>query len=83
MAIAAYFLAPILMGVLIIAGIALPSILALYVIPLIVWIILGEVLLSSISDRKKRLEVAVVAFVIYTILTFIGVPVMIGSFIPF
>jgi hypothetical protein len=82
MAFASYFLAIILMLGLAFANIVLPSLLAVYIIPLLVWVVLGELLLKS-ADRKKRLEVAVVAFVIYTILTFVGVPAMLYSFIPF
>jgi hypothetical protein len=52
---------------------------AFYIIPLIVWIILGEILLSG--EMKQKLMVAVIAFVVYTILTFIGLPMMISGFI--
>ena len=52
-----------------------------YIIPLIVWIILGELLLEG--EMKQKLIVAVIAFVVYTILTFIGLPMMISGFIPF
>ncbi len=62
-------------------AVALPALVAIYVIPLIVWIILGEALLKG-GTVKQKLKVIVVAFVVYIILTMIGVQSMIAQFMP-
>lgn len=88
MSIAAYFLIPIVVAaILIIQVISYPFNLALaWILPLIVWIILGEVVLHG-ADRKAKLGIAVVAFIVYVIVDFFGastgIPQMISSVIPF
>ncbi|MBS3053834.1 MAG: hypothetical protein J4469_05020 [Candidatus Aenigmarchaeota archaeon] len=56
--------------------IALSSIIFAYVLPLLVWIVLGEILLRS--DMKTKLKVMVVAFVAYFILNFTVGPIILG-----
>lgn len=80
MALLAYFVTPLLLTGLALAGINLGATLAVYIIPLIVWIALGEILLDA--DVKTKAIVAIIAFVIYMILSFIGVPAMIYKAIP-
>ena len=53
-----------------------------YVLPLVVWVALGEVLIKE-GDAKKKAIVAGAAFVVYTVLNALGVIVIISSFIPF
>ena len=67
----AYFIPPLLFTFL---NIAIPF--AYFIIPLIVWIILSELLLRD-NSFGARIKIAVVAFVIYLILQFIGLPGMI------
>ena len=43
------------------------------ILPLIIWIIIGELLLRE-SSFSTRLKITVIAFVIYLILQFIGLP---------
>jgi hypothetical protein len=77
MAALAYFVSPL---VLIFLGISIPF--AGIVIPLVVWILLGEVLLKgSSAGFVGRLKVGAVAFVIYLILNLIGVSGMIASIV--
>jgi len=52
-----------------------------YVIPLVVWIILGEVLLKG--DRKGKLIAAAVAFIIYLVLMLVGVTGIIAGLLSF
>ena len=80
LAFVALFITPIVASYIAIA-VALPGLVAIYVIPLIVWILLGEALLKG-GTFKQKLEVIVIAFVVYIILTFIGVQGMIASMIP-
>ena len=78
----AYFLTPLLMTGLVIAGFELNLALIKYVIPLVIWIILGEMLLQA--DIKTKMIVAFVAFIIYIILIdVVGLPSFIYSLIPF
>jgi hypothetical protein len=51
-----------------------------YILPLVVWIILAEVFLYG--DRMDKLKVAVLAFVIYTVLTIFQIPGIIMGLIP-
>ncbi|MHA1794794.1 MAG: hypothetical protein ACTSUK_01680 [Promethearchaeota archaeon] len=75
MSILAYFVVPIIL-------LFLPEIpFGIYIIPLIVWIILGEILLEA--EMLKKAVVAIIAFAAYTILTYIGVPAMIAGLIGF
>ncbi len=81
MAFVAYFVTPLLLTGLALVNIVLPSVAVLYIIPLVVWIGLGEILLKA--DFKAKLIVAVLAFVIYAALTAIGIPAMMYNLIPF
>jgi len=75
MAILAYFVAPLILRF-------LPTIpFGIYIIPLIVWIILGELLLEA--ETIKKAEVAAIAFIVYTVLTVFRVPEMIAGAIGF
>ncbi len=76
MAFIAYFVVPILLSF---AAVSFPF--SGYVIPLIIWIGLGEVLLKG--SRKGRLTAAAVAFVVYIVLTMLGVQSLLASLIPF
>ena len=78
MALIAFFLAPII-GSLIAGYVAIPYI--GLILPLIVWIILGELLIKE-ADMKTQLKVVVVAFVVYTFLSLCLTPVII-SLLPF
>jgi len=78
MALIAFFLAPII-GSLIAGYVAIPYI--GLILPLIVWIILGELLIKE-ADMKTKLKVVVVAFVVYTFLSLYLTPVII-SLLPF
>ena len=78
MALIAFFLAPII-GSLIAGYVAIPYI--GLILPLIVWIILGELLIKE-ADMKTKLKVVVVAFVVYTFLSLCLTPVII-SLLPF
>lgn len=68
MAAIAYFLAPLSMVLLSQYGISIPF--GHYIIPLVIWIALGEILLKS--DMKKKAIVAAAAFITYTVLTISG-----------
>jgi len=50
-------------------------------LPLVVWIILGELLIKE-ADMKTKLKVVVVAFVIYTFLSLYLTPIIL-SLLPF
>ena len=76
MALIAYLVVPVILSF---ANISFAF--ASYIIPLVVWIILGEILLKG--GRKGRLMAAAVAFIAYLVLTFAGVPFLIASLIPF
>ncbi|MBI2584073.1 MAG: hypothetical protein HYW25_05370 [Candidatus Aenigmarchaeota archaeon] len=64
----AYFLPPLVFSFF---SISIPY--AAIIIPLIVWIILGELLLRE-ATLGGRLKITIVAFIIYLILQFIGLP---------
>lgn len=82
MAIGAYFITPIVFALIGITGIsAFFGFLTTYLIPLIVWVALGEILLEG--DGKTKAIVAAVAFIVYTVLIFIGIPTIITSALPF
>lgn len=78
MALIAFFLVPILGSL--IAGFATIPFIGL-ILPLVVWIILGELLIRE-ADMKTKLKVVVVAFVVYTFLSMYLTPVII-SLMPF
>lgn len=78
MALIAFFLTPIV-GSLIAGYIAIPY-LGL-ILPLIVWVILGELLIKE-ADMKTKLKVVVVAFVVYTFLSLYLTPAIV-SLLPF
>jgi hypothetical protein len=52
-----------------------------YIIPLVVWVVLGQFLLKG--GHKKKLIAAAVAFIVWIILFAIGVPGMLASLISF
>ena len=82
MAIAAFFLTPLLMTGLFIIGIQVSIEMVKYVIPLVVWILLSQLLLEA--EAKTKLYVALVAFVVYLILVdIVRLPVIIYSMIGF
>ena len=72
LAVLAYFLSPLVLGF-----VSIPY--AAIFIPLVVWIALGEVLFRKQGTVVSRLKVAAIAFVIYLILNFAGVPGMIAG----
>jgi hypothetical protein len=74
LAILAYFLSPLVLAF---AAISIPF--ASIIVPLIVWIVLGEILLRGYGGAKARLKVAAIAFVIYLVLNYAGVPGMIAA----
>ena len=71
------FLTPIVAGVLP----TLPGLVSAYLLPLIVWLVLGELLIKE-ADMKTKLKVVVVAFIAYIILSIFLAPV-IFSFLKF
>jgi hypothetical protein len=81
MAVGSYFLTPLVFLGLASAGMTFPSLVALYIVPLLVWIVLGEVLLHSYSTMEKA-KVAIVAFVAYSVLQSLGIVAFITSYIP-
>jgi hypothetical protein len=64
MALLAYFLTPLISGMINIVTVP-------FVLPLIIWIILGEIMLKDIEIKKKAM-VAIVAYVIFLLMTFLG-----------
>ena len=63
--------------------IALPagfSQLIFYGLPLLMWIVFGEVLLGG--DYKQKIAVAFIAFAIFTVLDFFGIQQIIFQFLP-
>src|SRR3989338_6686729 len=76
MALVAYLVVPLIISF---ANISFPF--SGYIIPLVIWIALGEVLLKG--GRKGKLIAAAVAFVIYLVLMFVGVTGLIAGLIPF
>jgi hypothetical protein len=79
MSLVAYFITPIV-SYFIATAVSLPLEIMLYLIPLVVWIALAEVLLEH--DTMEKLKIAVLAFVVYIILIFAGVTSMIAGLIP-
>ncbi len=78
-AIVALFVTPVA-GSFLFAMVSLPAAIGAYALPLIVWIILSEILLSS--DLMTKLKVAVVGYVVYLILTITVAPYLF-AIIPF
>lgn len=76
----ALFLTPIVAGIAL-SYAALPSLVAAYVLPLIVWLVLGELLIKE-ADMKTKLKVVVVAFAVYIILSIFLAPVIFSA-LPF
>jgi len=76
MALVAYLVVPLIISF---ASISFPF--SGYIIPLIIWIALGEVLLKG--GRKGKLIAAAVAFILYIVLLLAGVTGMIAGLIPF
>jgi hypothetical protein len=82
MAIAAFFITPMFITGLMLAGFYIDLSLSLYVLPLLVWIILSELLLQS--EVKTKLYVALFAFVVFLVLRdVVGLPAMLYSVIGF
>ena len=79
MAIIALFVAPII-SVALIGSSPLPGFVSVYIVPLVLWIVLGELLLQGESNKTK-LEVAIIAFVVYSVLRIVLVPTITG-FLP-
>ena len=86
MAIVALFATPIVIGF-ILGMLALPlfvvagvEVISGLLLPLVVWIALGELLLES--DRMTKLKVVIIAFVVYLILSIFLTPVLLGI-LPF
>jgi uncharacterized membrane protein len=86
MAIVALFVTPIILGfifgflslpVFIVGGI---EIISGFILPLVVWIALGELLLQA--DRITKLKVIIIAFVVYLILSIFLTPFLMGL-LPF
>ncbi|MFH0958175.1 MAG: hypothetical protein V1897_05670 [Pseudomonadota bacterium] len=76
MSVICFFVLPMAVGaVMMFGGFSVPY-LGL-ILPLIIWIILGEVLLGG--DRKTRLKVAIIAFAVYTILSIFVFPSLFGA----
>lgn len=79
---ASYFLTVLVFLVLAVAGLVIPPIISVYLLPLVIWIALSEVLLSA--EMKTKIYVAIVAFVIYIILNdIVHLPYVISRVIPF
>lgn len=68
MSFVAYFLAPLILVGASMSGFVMPFI--QYIIPLVVWVILGEILLEG--DMKDKAIVGVLAYVTYLVLGFSG-----------
>lgn len=86
MAIVALFATPIVIGF-ILGMLALPlfvvagvEIISGLLLPLVVWIVLGELLLES--DRMTKLKVVIIAFVVYLVLSIFLTPALLGI-LPF
>lgn len=78
MSFAAFLLVPLILFFTASGGFMLPYL--GYVIPLIVWIILGEILLEG--DMKNKAIVGVIAYVAYLALAFSGLQSMVTSVVP-
>jgi hypothetical protein len=79
MALIALFVTPII-GSLIFSMLALPGFVGAYLLPIAIWIILGEVMLSA--GMKTKLTVAAVGYILYVILSIFVAPYIVGL-IPF
>src|SRR3989338_4297552 len=67
MALTALFLVPVVATLAFGVGV-LPDYVSVYLLPLVLWILLGEVLLGG-EGRKTKLEVAIIAFVVYSLMS--------------
>ncbi len=76
MAIVALFVAPII-SVALIGSTALPGFVSVYVVPLVLWIVLGELLLRG-ESMKTKLEVTIIAFIVYSVLRIVLAPTIAG-----
>ena len=72
MSIVGLFLTPIVAAV-VLSSIVLPGLVSAYVLPLLVWIVLGEILIKE-ADIKTKLKVVVVAFAVYILLSIFLAP---------
>ena len=72
MALIALFVAPVISTFAFGIG-ALPAYVSLYLIPLVLWIALGEALLKA-EGMKTKLEVAIIAFIVYSLMTIFLTP---------
>lgn len=80
MSMASYFMVPLVFSLLGVAGISeLTGLLSNYVIPLATWGILGVFMLKT--NIKIKWSVAKTGFVVYSILTFIGLQNIVENFI--
>ena len=75
MALIAYFVTPIV-GSLIAPSIPIIS----YLLPLVIWVILGEIILTDIEVKKKAL-IAALGYAIFFVLTYINLQGLIFSLI--
>ena len=80
MSIVALFITPIV-GALVLGYVSIPIVVSSYLLPLVVWIILGEILIKE-TGMKAKLKLIVVAFVVYLILSTFAAP-YIFSALPF
>ena len=80
MSIVALFVTPIV-GALVLGYVAIPIVVSSYLLPLVVWIILGEILIKE-AGMKAKLKVIVVAFIVYLVLSTFAAP-YIFSALPF
>ena len=76
MALIALFVGPII-SISILGSTTLPGFVSLYVVPLVLWIILGELLLQG-ESMKTKLEVTIIAFVVYSVVRIVLTPMIIG-----
>ncbi|MBI4162834.1 MAG: hypothetical protein HY513_04070 [Candidatus Aenigmarchaeota archaeon] len=76
MAIIALFLAPII-SISVLGSTTLPGFVSIYLVPLVLWMVLGELLLQG-ESMKTKLEVALIAFVVYSIMRIILAPAIAG-----
>src|SRR3989338_2518738 len=72
MALIALFVGPII-SISILGSTTLPGFVSLYVVPLVLWIILGELLLQG-ESMKTKLEVTIIAFVVYSVVRIVLTP---------
>ena len=79
LSVAAYFLPGLLLFGLNIAGMLLPGSILL-VLPLLVWIGLGELLLEG--DFKNKLIVAIIAYVVFLAINASPLPSIVMSYVP-